>query len=68
MYILYIIILTGYVHFTSKTCPSNTQVDYKSPNMERLALRKCLSSLLPVVQIEELATDASSSIIAMLGN
>lgn len=42
------------------------KVDYKSPNMERLALKKCLSSLLPIVRIEEIATDASTSIIAIL--
>ena len=42
-------------------------MDYKSPNMKRLALKKTLSCLLPIVRIEELATDTSTSVIAMLG-
>ena len=43
------------------------QVEYKLPNMERLALRKKLDFLLPRLKIVELATDASMSIIAMIG-
>ena len=35
--------------------------------MERLALRKSLDFLLPKLQIVELATDASISIISMMG-
>ena len=60
-------VINTYVSYPFPMFPLYTQVDYKSPNMERLALKNCLSSLLPVVKIEELATDASSSIIAMVG-
>ena len=44
------------------------QVDYKSPNMERLGLRKTLDFMAGKLSIVEVVTDASTSIKAMLGN
>ena len=44
------------------------QVDYKSPNMKRLGLRKTLDFMAGKLSIVEVATDASTSIKAMLGN
>ena len=49
-------------------CVSKLQVDYKSPNMERLGLRKTLNFMTNHLTIVEVATDASTSIKAMLGS
>ena len=42
-------------------------MDFKSPNMERLGLRRTLESMAGKLDIAEVATDASTSIKAMLG-
>ena len=43
------------------------QVEYKSPNMERLGLKRALSTVSNEVSVVEVVTDASRAIIAMLG-
>ena len=43
------------------------QVEYKSPNMERLGLKIALSTVSKEVSVAEVVTDVSRAIIAMLG-
>ena len=59
---------TVHLYFLSILVYKQTiQVAYQSPNMEREALRRSLKYLEDKVNITELVTDASSSIIAMMG-
>ena len=49
-------------------CIAKREVGGKSPCMEKEALKRAVQQLKNVVNLKEVVTDASSSIIKMMGN
>ncbi len=49
-------------------CIDKREVEGKSPNMEREALKRAIQQLKNLLNLKEVVTDASSSIIKMMGN
>ncbi|KAK3725325.1 hypothetical protein QZH41_016412 [Actinostola sp. cb2023] len=47
-------------------CVDKREVERKSPNMEKEALRRAIKSIKQVIKLKEMVTDASSSIIKMM--
>ena len=48
-------------------CMDKREVGGKSPNMEKEALKRSIEKLKLLVNLKEVVTDASSSIIKMMG-
>ena len=69
-YLTYFFMLTDAMqdYIVHLECLDKREVGVKSPCMEKEALKRAIQKLTNIVNLREVVTDASSSIIKMMGN